>query len=65
MTEKDVFARAKEAAQYIKDQGVDTLEVGLILGSGLGELADEIEDRFPSNPLSFFTVLVSTVDADA
>lgn len=57
--EKDVFTRAKEAAKYIKDQGVAELEVGLILGSGLGELADEIEDRvvipytdIPSFPIS-------------
>lgn len=40
----NIFAQANEAATYIKNQGVEAVEVGLILGSGLGELADEIED---------------------
>lgn len=33
-----------EAADYIKQQGVGDIDFGLILGSGLGELGDEIED---------------------
>ena len=65
MTEKDVFARAKEAAQYIKDQGVDALEVGLILGSGLGELADEIEDRVVIQYTDIPSFPVSTVEGHA
>lgn len=65
MTEKDVFTRAKEAAQYIKDQGVDTLEVGLILGSGLGELADEIEDRVVIQYTDIPSFPVSTVEGHA
>ena len=65
MTEKVVFARAKEAAQYIKDQGVDTLEVGLILGSGLGELADEIEDRVVIQYTDIPSFPVSTVEGHA
>ncbi|MEG0748737.1 MAG: purine-nucleoside phosphorylase [Carnobacterium sp.] len=32
------------AASFIKQQGVKDLEIGLILGSGLGELGDEIEN---------------------
>lgn len=35
--------RITEAAAYIKDQGVQDIEMGLILGSGLGELGDEVE----------------------
>ena len=65
MTEKDVFARAKEAAQYIKDQGVDALEVGLILGSGLGELADEIENRVVIQYTDIPSFPVSTVEGHA
>ena len=65
MTEKDVFARAKEAAQYIKDQGVDALEVGLILGSGLGELADEIENRVVIQYTDIPSLPVSTVEGHA
>ena len=65
MTEKVVFARAKEAAQYIKNQGVDTLEVGLILGSGLGELADEIEDRVVIQYTDIPSFPVSTVEGHA
>ena len=33
-----------ETVNYIHDQGVDRVEFGLILGSGLGELAEEIKD---------------------
>lgn len=54
-----IFTKAREAADYIKNQGVKETEVGLILGSGLGELADEIENRIvipytdiPSFPVS-------------
>ncbi|MGX6970334.1 purine-nucleoside phosphorylase [Vagococcus bubulae] len=32
-------------SQFIKDAGVGAVDFGLILGSGLGELADEITDR--------------------
>ncbi len=66
MTEqKDVFTRAKEAAQYIREQGVDDLEVGLILGSGLGELADEIEDRVVIQYTDIPSFPVSTVEGHA
>lgn len=34
-----------ETIQYIHEQGVQEVEFGLILGSGLGELAEEIEDK--------------------
>ena len=34
-----------ETIQYIHNQGVQEVEFGLILGSGLGELADEMEDK--------------------
>lgn len=66
MTEqKDVFARAKEAAKYIREQGVEDLEVGLILGSGLGELADEIEDRVVIQYTDIPSFPVSTVEGHA
>lgn len=57
--EENVYEQARKAASYIKEQGVNEVEVGLILGSGLGELADEIVDRIviqytdiPSFPIS-------------
>lgn len=34
----------QETTAFIKEQGVGEVAVGLILGSGLGELADEIQD---------------------
>src|SRR5690554_6142124 len=56
---EDVFKKAKNAATYLEDKGIKDIEVGLILGSGLGELADEIEDpivipytEIPSFPVS-------------
>ncbi|MBO0445182.1 purine-nucleoside phosphorylase [Enterococcus ureilyticus] len=34
----------KETTSFLKEKGIKEVEFGLILGSGLGELADEIED---------------------
>lgn len=34
-----------ETVDYLKAQGVETVEFGLILGSGLGELAEEIDNQ--------------------
>ena len=57
--DENVYEHARKAAAYIKEQGVNEVDVGLILGSGLGELADEITDRvviqytdIPSFPIS-------------
>ena len=33
-----------ETIQYLKDQGLTYPQVGLILGSGLGELAEDVEN---------------------
>jgi purine-nucleoside phosphorylase len=32
-----------ETSDYLKSKGFDTPEVGIILGTGLGQLTDEIE----------------------
>ena len=32
-----------ETTKYLKDQGIDNPEIGIILGTGLGKLVDEIE----------------------
>jgi purine-nucleoside phosphorylase len=37
--------KLKETAEYIQSKGVKSIDFGLILGSGLGELADEITDK--------------------
>ncbi len=37
--------KLNETAKYIQSKGVEAIDFGLILGSGLGELADEITDR--------------------
>lgn len=57
--QQDVFDNAKKAASYLENKGIENVEVGLILGSGLGELADEIENpivipytEIPSFPVS-------------
>ncbi|MCF6306501.1 MAG: purine-nucleoside phosphorylase [Flavobacteriaceae bacterium] len=33
----------KEAVDYLKDKGFDSPEIGIVLGTGLGKLVDEIE----------------------
>ena len=38
--------KIKETVVFLQEQGVENVDFGLILGSGLGELADEI-----SNPV--------------
>ncbi len=60
--EKNVYEQAREAANYIKEQGVNEVEVGLILGSGLGELADEITERIVIPYTDIPSFPISTVD---
>lgn len=43
--EKMLSEKLQDTAVYIQNQGVGEVEVGLILGSGLGELADEITNK--------------------
>jgi purine-nucleoside phosphorylase len=60
-----MYNLAKESAQYIMKQANVTPEIGLILGSGLGVLADEIEDAIaiPYSDIPNFPV--STVHGHA
>ncbi|MGT2925935.1 purine-nucleoside phosphorylase [Streptococcus cuniculipharyngis] len=39
-----LLRKIKETADFLKAKGMDAPEFGLILGSGLGELADEVEN---------------------
>lgn len=41
----DVYARIQEALGYIRSRTELVPEVGIVLGSGLGALAEEVEDR--------------------
>ena len=41
-----MMEKIKETVVFLQKQGVENVDFGLILGSGLGELADEI-----SNPV--------------
>lgn len=40
-----MFAKAKEAAEFIKSKTNIQPKVGLVLGSGLGVYADQIENK--------------------
>ncbi|MRX55528.1 purine-nucleoside phosphorylase [Bacillus sp. HMSC76G11] len=55
----------KQSAQYMKEKVKDLPEIGLILGSGLGVLADEIENavKIPYEEIPNFPV--STVEGHA
>lgn len=59
------YDNIKEAANYLKTKFKDTPKIGLILGSGLGVLADEIEKsvKIPYNEIPNFPV--STVEGHA
>lgn len=63
--QQTVFSKAREATTYIEEQGVEKVEVGLILGSGLGELADEIENPIVIPYEEIPTFPVSTVEGHA
>ena len=39
-----LLAKINETAAFLKEKGVEAPEFGLILGSGLGELAEEMEN---------------------
>ncbi|WP_415674436.1 purine-nucleoside phosphorylase, partial [Vagococcus fessus] len=41
---KTLSVKLNETAEFIKSKGVKEIDFGLILGSGLGELAEEITD---------------------
>lgn len=41
----DLQAQLNDTTAFIKEQGVGNIDFGLILGSGLGELAEEIENK--------------------
>lgn len=55
---KKLSEMLQETTQFILDKGIKEIEFGMILGSGLGELADEIEDaiKIPYDTIPFFPV---------
>lgn len=54
-----------KALEYLKQEGIESAQVGLVLGSGLGDLADEIQDpiRVPYEAIPNFPI--STVEGHA
>ncbi|WP_409289077.1 purine-nucleoside phosphorylase [Peribacillus sp. SCS-37] len=60
-----MYEKISQAADYLKERISGTPEIGLILGSGLGVLADEIEDavKIPYGEIPNFPV--STVEGHA
>lgn len=54
-----------KALEYLKQEGIELAQVGLVLGSGLGDLADEIQDpiRVPYEAIPNFPT--STVEGHA
>jgi purine-nucleoside phosphorylase len=55
-TTTDPFARASAAVDFIRTRAALTPTVGIILGSGLGEFAAQIEDAvaIPSAEIPYF-----------
>ena len=56
---EDLFAKVQETANYLQKLGVESPEVGIVLGTGLGKLAESIVaihvvdyDRIPHFPVS-------------
>jgi len=61
----DVFTKARTAADYLQNEGIEEVEVGLILGSGLGVLAEEIPDPIVVTYEDIPSFPVSTVEGHA
>lgn len=60
-----IARKIKQAASFIREKGVGEIEIGLILGSGLGELGDEVENaiQIPYETIPNFPT--STVEGHA
>ena len=48
----NLMGKINETAQFLKDKGITVPAFGLILGSGLGELAGEIENAVSIDSLN-------------
>lgn len=57
-----MYKKIEEATTFIQEQYAESLDIGLILGSGLGILAEEIEQaiKIPYEQIPHFPV--STVE---
>ncbi len=65
MADKHVLERIEEAASYIASRSSIRPEIGLILGSGLGVLADSLEEAVTVNYSDIPHFPVSTVEGHA
>ena len=52
----DIIAKIKETAQYLKQKGIEQPTIGIILGTGLGALANKIENAIsmPYSTIPYF-----------
>lgn len=57
----EMTARIQETAEYIKNQGVVDAKIGLVLGSGLGDLVNRMEDKLVIDYADIPNFPVSTV----
>ena len=62
---ENIFEKAKESSEYIKAKLSNTPEIGIVLGSGLGVLADELEDAVVIKYSEIPNFPVSTVEGHA
>lgn len=62
---ENIFQKAKESAEYIREKCQKQPEIAVILGSGLGVLADEIENAVTVNYSDIPNFPVSTVEGHA
>ncbi|WP_017755658.1 purine-nucleoside phosphorylase [Calidifontibacillus oryziterrae] len=62
---ENILSKMKEATAYIQTQAPNKPSIGLILGSGLGELAEEIEDSVKIDFSAIPHFPVSTVEGHA
>ena len=46
---KTMYKKAKETAEFLRSKGINDVKVAVILGTGLGKLADEIDTKVSIN----------------
>ena len=59
----DLFSKIQEATQFLASKGIKDVEVGIVLGTGLGKLADLIQDSISIDYTDIPYFSASTVES--
>ncbi len=57
-----MLEKVRQTVKYLKDKGIDSPEIGIVLGTGLGKLADEIDIKVAADYTDIPNFPVATVE---